>query len=726
MRAGSTDKAIASIRPSRLCSALRLCAIPSGRAAVWRIPVLLAALILFIGETAAQPLAPDVVPFIVRDVAGEPLRNPFTGGLDLTRIGLLDIDGNGRPDLFTLNLGETLRLYRNDGALPLRLDTSSFWKDVPVRSWFRFADIDADADLDLFTSGERSELMILRNDGANLSPSFAPPDTLRQGGGEVVYTEQQTVPTFVDIDADGDLDLFSGNIDGSITWYENTGTPQTPVFTFRTSKFEGIIVISPARAKEKSAAVQGAAHGASVLDFVDMDGDDDLDMLFGDFFTRRLLHFENRGTRFRPDFDTLWVDTAFAPNGDVVDSRGFNQAVSGDMDGDRDTDVIVSSLLASSAERPLELFLNEGSSDVPVMRRSAVNLTSEIDVGRHASPALLRDDERQGVLIGSEDGSITWYELTEEGGKTVWRLSRRYVLDGVTLSSPAAADLDGDGRAEIVVGKADASDGSILRLYRFQGSELVRVPWQLDTSSNVVRRNASPALVDIDDDGDLDLFVGAGNGRLYLFENIGTPVSPVFEARTPPAPFDAIDFDEDTAPRFGDLDGDGDPDLVVGNRGLQNSGYDTLRFWLNDGGSFRQDAAWPPMTVAFNPVPMPVAFSEGRFLLVGTKAGGLLAFHDTTSISSAPPDNRDGDTPTVEISVGRASGIGSISVRWSGMHREARTSRLVIVDLTGRERMRAELEGGEGALHLSVEELPSGLYLWRVRKAGSGTIRIVR
>lgn len=702
----------------RLCLPLRLCALR-----------LCALLMVAAGPLAAQPFSRTINPFIVREASGERLMNPFTGGLDLTRIGLLDVDGDGRPDLFTLNLGEQLRLYHNEGTFPFQLDSTGFWENVPARSWFRFADIDGDGDPDFFTSGEHSEVMIARNNGSPFSPQFAPLDTFRQGGGEVVYTEQQTVPTFVDIDSDGDPDLFSGNIDGSITYYENTGTAQAPDFRFRTARFEGIIVQSPARTEEeKKPEVQRTAlHGASVMDFVDLDNDDDLDMLFGDFFTKRLLHFENRGTRFRPDFDTLWIDTAFAPNGDRVESRGFNQAVTGYLDNDNDYDVIVSSLLASAGDRPIELFVNEGTPDLPLMRRSAVNLTSEIDVGRQAAPALLRDTERYGLLIGSEDGSLTWYEISEDEGKTSWRLKRRYFLSGVTMSAPATGDLDGDGRAEIVVGKSEAIDTTTLRLYRFEGDELVRVPWQLDTAGNVARRNASPALVDIDGDNDLDLFVGAASGRLYLFENIGTPTEPLFRGGPAPPPFSELDLDQDSAPRFGDLDNDGDPDVMIGSRVTEGTGYDTLRFWLNDGGTFRPDPDWPPMPVAYSPVPMLADFPEGRFLFLGAKAGGLLAFRDTTILTSVnEPAEARSSAAWADAALHGANDADRLLVRWSGMEGSGMERRLVVVDLAGRPVLQEPLEGKNGMKEVSLDGVPSGTYFWRVAGVGEGRFVVKR
>ncbi|MGE3801371.1 MAG: FG-GAP repeat domain-containing protein [Candidatus Kapaibacterium sp.] len=671
-----------------------------------------------------QPFRSEINPFEVAESSGDLLLNPFAGGLDLTRIGLMDIDGDGDPDLFAMNISERLRFYRNEGGTLFRREVLTGWESAPLRSWFRLSDIDGDGDADLFTSGERSELLLLRNNGSNLSPLLAEGDTVRQSDGTVIYTEQLTVPTFADIDTDGDLDLFSGNVDGTITYYENVGSREVADFLFRSRKYEGLLVLSPAgtvREKEDRSTAS-ASHGASVLDFVDLDGDLDLDILFGDFFTKKLLHFENRGTQFVPDFDTLWVDSAFAPSGDVVVSVGFNQAVSGDIDKDSDFDVFVSSLLASASDRPVELYINEGTPTAPQMRRRSANPTSEIDVGRFSSPVFFKDSEHHGLLVGSEDGSVTWYEIDESGGRTRMNLSRRFVLNGVTLSALAAGDLDNDGKWEVVVGKGDALDGTTLQLYRFEGDDLLRTPWQLDTTFNIARSSASPTLGDIDNDGDLDLFVGARNGRFYLFRNIGSSTTPIFEVQPPPPPFDTLDLGADAVPRFADIDGDNDLDLIVGSRQSETLDYDTVRFWVNVEGLFREESKWPPMAVARNPVPLYLRLLEGNFLLIGTRPGGLIALADSSGTSSV--DRHQLLPSTQSISLTLSPSTGEVVVDWSGVVEEG--VEVVVVDILGKEWGRYTLDGNRGNRRIKLEGLSEGVYFWKAGESSTGSFLLVR
>ncbi|MFN3402872.1 MAG: T9SS type A sorting domain-containing protein [Cytophagaceae bacterium] len=80
-----------------------------------------------------------------------------------------------------------------------------------------------------------------------------------------------------------------------------------------------------------------------------------------------------------------------------------------------------------------------------------------------------------------------------------------------------------------------------------------------------VESNASPVIFDADGDGDNDVFVGAGDGKIYYYKNTGSINSPDFQENQAENPFSLIDLGENAAITFGDLDGDGIVEAIAGN-----------------------------------------------------------------------------------------------------------------------------------------------------------------
>ncbi|MGC9335621.1 MAG: FG-GAP repeat domain-containing protein [Anaerolineae bacterium] len=113
-------------------------------------------------------------------------------------------------------------------------------------------------------------------------------------------------------------------------------------------------------------------------------------------------------------------------------------------------------------------------------------------------------------------------------------------------ASPAVADLDNDGRDEIAVGSWDG------RMYIWDDDGATMPGWPVQVRDQII---SSAALVDLDGDDRLDIVVGSKDHHLYGWTVTGDPL--------PGFPYNLGDH-VFSSPWVGDLENDGRADIVVG------------------------------------------------------------------------------------------------------------------------------------------------------------------
>ena len=153
--------------------------------------------------------------------------------------------------------------------------------------------------------------------------------------------------------------------------------------------------------------------------------------------------------------------------------------------------------------------------------------------------------------------------------------------DADSTTGVVVADLNGDTWLDLVVGNFSASEPNKLYMGDGDGGFCDSVAIGPDTDNT-----KSVALGDVDGDGDMDLVVGNTGAlgtdqpnRLYLFDaGIGPLCDAGFDGGT------AIGSDTDMTDSLalGDVDGDGDMDLVAGNNSSPADGVRN-KLYLNDG-----------------------------------------------------------------------------------------------------------------------------------------------
>ena len=242
----------------------------------------------------------------------------------------------------------------------------------------------------------------------------------------------------------------------------------------------------------------------------------------------------------------------------------------GDLDGDGDLDLVAGELYGT-----FRYFKNTGSAANPAFtaQTGAANPLNGQDVGYGSAPALgdLDGDGDLDLVAGGYDGFFHYFENTGSATSPAFaeRTGAANPLNGADVgnhSAPVLGDLDGDGDLDFVAGE----EYGTFRYFENTGSATTPAFVQRTGAANPLDGQdagylSTAALGDLDRDGDLDLVAGESNGTVRYFENSGSATNPAFMVQTGAAnPFDGDDVGTGSAPALGNLDGDGDLDLVVG------------------------------------------------------------------------------------------------------------------------------------------------------------------
>lgn len=289
-------------------------------------------------------------------------------------------------------------------------------------------------------------------------------------------------PTLVDIDGDGDQDLFVGldgipaqdgisaSEQGVILYFENIGGETfPPTFANGRTNFFGL----------------DTERISEILDnpspeFADLDGDGDFDLFVGNS-EGDTLYFENQEDPANAEFPDEGIANPFGL--ERIETSGIiPTARISFVDIDRDG--------------LLDAFIGSGTGDIIFFRNTGTRTNPNFD-----------PPEDNPFGLGLPPGQFE--------------------------ASPAFVDLDGDGDYDVVIGDSDgllvyqenvgtATDpdfGAVMG----NGSDLFGI---VDTGEVLVggRTNATPEFVDIDGDADWDAFIGSRTpNRIELWENVAFP-----------------------------------------------------------------------------------------------------------------------------------------------------------------------------------------------------------
>jgi len=402
-----------------------------------------------------------------------------------------------------------------------------------------------------------------------------------------------------DYNGDGKNDIFT-YYSGGARVFLNTGSASTGV---RFTK-----VVDLLNSDHDPIITSIFIPSTDVPGIADLDQDGDLDLLTFDVFGGCVNYHKNLSMETYGHADSLKFKLMDRNWGKFVED-GFTNAVSLnddcerssarhagstflllDVNGDRIKDVLLGDInynnlvllinggtLIEANMASQQLNFPTGFGGSPNVNITVFPAAEYIDLNNDGKKDLIaaptadgRSDNTKGIWYYKNNGfdSLPSLQIMQKG------FMQSSMLDFGEGAYPVFVDFDGDNLIDIVVGNygyflgTSNYDGR-LRAYKNTGTatapEYTFFSADFGNLSAAGLDGLTPTFGDLDADGDLDLIVGESNGRLHYYRNTAGPgVAPQYTLVA--ANYSGIQEPQYSAPCLFDLNDDGKLDLLVGNR----------------------------------------------------------------------------------------------------------------------------------------------------------------
>jgi len=613
-------------------------------------------------------------------------------------ITLFDVDGDGDEDLLVGDYYGKINYFRNDGdSLTEITDSDNPFDliDVGGDAAPRIFDVDGDGlDDDLLVGNRAGEIRYfsLKGDSwSEVTGSKNPFKGVNVGGG--------AKPIGFDVNGDGDQDIFVGNSGGKINYFENLKIDVNDAPLGKNDPI-GISENNPLNINVLKNDFEPEAEAISLIKFegktkaggtVERDnkgtpGDKTDDQLIytppanfslneTDSFTYTIADPNNQKdtAKVKVLAIPLFVEQSNILNPfKTVNVVRNAKGTLGDLDGDGDEDLLVGNWWGE-----IKYFRNKEDSFIELS--GSKNPFNGVDVFLAAPTILDVDgDGDQDVLIGHSSGNIKYFQ---KNGANFSELSgSKNPFDGVDVdwyAAPTGVDIDGDGDEDVLIG----NEAGEIKYFRNNGDSFTEQKGNKNPFKGVdVGDYAAPTGVDADGDGDEDVLIGNQAGKIKYFRNNGDSFT---QLRVSQNPFSKVNVGYDTAPTGFDADGDGDEDLLIGNKDGKIKYFENLIIDVNDPPIAKNDSVGiskkTPVTINVfkndvDPETKPISLMKFE---ANTKAGGKVE-RDNRGTPGDKTDDRLIYTPPANFSLNETDSFSYTIVDSNNQTDTAKVNILVI------------------------------------------------
>jgi len=394
-----------------------------------------------------------------------PLLNSWQGAgfsnIALTYVdspGIEDIDGDGDLDILVFfGLGAYVQMHRNNSlevtgscdtllfertfncwgdfaessaSNEVILDIECPWKNREALaiqqqktnakhtgSTMLLLDINNDTLKDLVLGDvDYMNLILLINNGTADSAHMGSLDTLFPSESVPVDIVSFPMASYMDVNNDNLRDLLVSPFDpsphvpqsyNSIWYYENTGTPQVPFFSWKSEQFlqGGMIDVGTGAYPVIFDADADGLNDLIVSDYGYLDSTYYEFGFLKSIFRSKLSWYKNTGTTTVPAFTLVTRDYA------QCSQYGYKALIPAfaDMDGDGDEDMVCGELTGTFL-----YFENTAGAGNPAVFAPPLAGWQGVDVGDNAAPVIidLDGDGLQDLVVGKKTGFLNWYRNT--------------------------------------------------------------------------------------------------------------------------------------------------------------------------------------------------------------------------------------------------------------------------------------------------------------------------